>query len=415
MNQNSSRNILSSLETLSNGEELSDLARLIQRHREHKLDRFNIFDVLRVTWLELPHSNFLAFLLDPSGNHGWGTAFLASFLTEVCGYPEAEHNLEQVEVLRERDYIDILLIDALNQRIVIIENKITSDEGEGQLESYWCAVQNNPNYQGWDATGIFLTPKGIQPSFDKYRPVGYDTIVQLVDALLKQEPSVPHPEDRENIIASVRQYSQMLRRHIVADKKADELSQRIIREHYASLQYLNNYFSSWKKEMVRKLANKLKQLIGESPEKLFADLSNPNYIRFGIASLRDFPELNAKHYVDRAPWTPSGQLLLFVLNNQPGSLVLDLYMYCDSAVLGDQVRPVREELEARARSKHPFHAAVLESPWLRLYRRSILPESAYHSVDEGALMAMLVTAWKSFIADDFLKIEQALKPRFLTE
>jgi hypothetical protein len=47
-----------------------DLERL-----EALLDRFNILEALGVVRQELRHSDFLAFLMDPKGNHGLGDAF----------------------------------------------------------------------------------------------------------------------------------------------------------------------------------------------------------------------------------------------------------------------------------------------------------------------------------------------------
>jgi hypothetical protein len=52
-----------------------DLERL-----EAMLDRFNILEALGVVRQELRHSDFLAFLMDPEGNHGLGDAFLKRLL-----------------------------------------------------------------------------------------------------------------------------------------------------------------------------------------------------------------------------------------------------------------------------------------------------------------------------------------------
>jgi hypothetical protein len=46
---------------------------------ERELGGFNILEVLGVVRHELRHSDFLAFLLDPSGKHGMGDFFLKRF------------------------------------------------------------------------------------------------------------------------------------------------------------------------------------------------------------------------------------------------------------------------------------------------------------------------------------------------
>ena len=40
-----------------------------------KMQTLNIFEVLGITNAEIRHSNFLAWLLDPNGNHGMGDKF----------------------------------------------------------------------------------------------------------------------------------------------------------------------------------------------------------------------------------------------------------------------------------------------------------------------------------------------------
>jgi hypothetical protein len=50
---------------------------------ESKLNKFNPLKVLKVDEYEIRHSNMLAWLLDPSENHGLGEEFFKKFLGEV--------------------------------------------------------------------------------------------------------------------------------------------------------------------------------------------------------------------------------------------------------------------------------------------------------------------------------------------
>ncbi|MEH1869842.1 MAG: PD-(D/E)XK nuclease family protein [Nostoc sp.] len=50
---------------------------------ESKLAQFNIFEAIGVVRQELRHSNFLAFLLNPSENHRLDDIFLKRFLKRV--------------------------------------------------------------------------------------------------------------------------------------------------------------------------------------------------------------------------------------------------------------------------------------------------------------------------------------------
>lgn len=411
MSQNESQHIIDGLDKLSHDGVLQKLADLRDEHREYKLPRFNIFDVLHVTWRELPHSDFLQFLLDPKSNHNWGTAFLDLFLNQVCDVADGNDHAK-MEVLREWQYIDILLKDESKHLIVVIENKITSGEGEGQLESYWCKIQEKYPDPDWTKKFIYLTPAGLSPSHSAYQAVGYDAIAQLIDKLMAEVFTLPSweldPADKANVKSAVRQYVQMLRRHIMTDKEVRELSLEILREHLSSIQYLHSFYASWQKEMTNKIRDGLKLLISKEPEHIFADHHLPNYMRFGIKSLQDVQELQAPPDMKRTLWTPSGQLLLFVLNNQPGSLVVELFLYCDDEVIRDKMKPIREKTEKLAENTPPFHAGKLVSPWLRIYSRPLLTESDYQACDERKLLESLENSWRKFMEGDFEQIEQAL-------
>ncbi|HVZ93516.1 MAG TPA: PD-(D/E)XK nuclease family protein, partial [Phycisphaerales bacterium] len=50
---------------------------------EELLGRFNIFDALRLERVEIRHSNFLAWLLDPGESHGVGDLFLKALLMDL--------------------------------------------------------------------------------------------------------------------------------------------------------------------------------------------------------------------------------------------------------------------------------------------------------------------------------------------
>jgi hypothetical protein len=55
-----------------------DLQRL-----EILLRKFNLFEALKLVWVEVRHSDFLAYLLDPQQNHGLRDSFLKALLQSV--------------------------------------------------------------------------------------------------------------------------------------------------------------------------------------------------------------------------------------------------------------------------------------------------------------------------------------------
>lgn len=145
-----------------------DLERL-----EALLEQFNVFEALGVVRQELRHSDFLAFLLDPLQNHGLGDAFLRKLLQKAVVVGQSDTlpvtlidldiwSLEGVSGQREWRGIDILLLDDQHQLVVIIENKIDSQEHSNQLNRYRQVIRQH--YPNWRTLALYLTPDGDEPS-----------------------------------------------------------------------------------------------------------------------------------------------------------------------------------------------------------------------------------------------------------
>src|SRR5438093_13703466 len=111
------------------GEENSDSLEALERfvvenddllQLESHIGRFNIFDALGIARVEIRHSNFLAFLLDPAESHGQGQLFLKALLMDLFNSVPAELrplspmelgriDLHGVEIRREWEHIDLLI------------------------------------------------------------------------------------------------------------------------------------------------------------------------------------------------------------------------------------------------------------------------------------------------------------------
>ncbi len=106
---------------------------------------FNVFEAMGAVSQELRHSDFLAFLLDPRANHRLGDRFSKGWLKRVVQSAHGDAHADNASVasvvdsglfdridmggarvFRERDRIDILLVDQNNRLAVVIENKISS-------------------------------------------------------------------------------------------------------------------------------------------------------------------------------------------------------------------------------------------------------------------------------------------------
>ena len=96
-----------------------------------RLGEFNLFDVLRVSGMEIRHSNVLAWLLSPNESHGLGDIFLRRFLSRLLmNHDEADVNISpaqvelmnfsDVEVLRVHEGADTLGVEEVHFRALTV-------------------------------------------------------------------------------------------------------------------------------------------------------------------------------------------------------------------------------------------------------------------------------------------------------
>jgi len=151
---------------------------------------FNPFEVLGLETYELRHTKTLAWLLDPTGSHNMGKAFLERFLGGLPhgGAMRMPANLDAARVFSELPVKNktLRLGDALSSEgtdaaetdsskridvymqvesalFLAIEAKIGANEHGNQLENYREAVQKQAAGQA-PATLLYLTLDGAQPA-----------------------------------------------------------------------------------------------------------------------------------------------------------------------------------------------------------------------------------------------------------
>ena len=166
---------------------------------EAYLNRFNPIRIMRMEGMELRHSNILAWLLDPLETHGLGDRFLKSFLSEALrgesakGKPTAleitQADLQDIEVRREWQHIDIFLLSRRNNWAFIVENKFHAAQHKGQLSKYIDKVRSafEPEEGKLDIRGVFLTLHDEEPAEPSYASIGYDAVCDLLARAMQTE------------------------------------------------------------------------------------------------------------------------------------------------------------------------------------------------------------------------------------
>lgn len=153
---------------------LSELSGRLKQHPPYRpLSDCNVFQELGVAWDERRMCRFLANLLDPEGDHGFGILFLSTFLQAVL--PECPmsgtllaHTAVTTEFpLENGRRIDIVLENA--RYFIPIEVKIGAVDQEGQCYDYYQHAKNAPL--------IYLTRFASAPSeYSRTKPDGSDSL-----------------------------------------------------------------------------------------------------------------------------------------------------------------------------------------------------------------------------------------------
>jgi hypothetical protein len=145
-------------------------------------EHFNLFAVLERTRCEHTHSNFLAWLLDPTEAHGLNDAFLKAFVKAV--FDEDLGNTRDVVVQREYRHCDIVVWQRADW-VLVIENKVDSTQGKDQLNKYarYWRRRFKKRYLA------FLTPTEERPKYHEFVRVSYDAVRRVLMNLPANEES----------------------------------------------------------------------------------------------------------------------------------------------------------------------------------------------------------------------------------
>jgi hypothetical protein len=356
-----------------------DLERL-----ESLVNSFNIFEALGVARQELRHSDFLAFLLDPRQPHGLGDRFLKRFLQRALDEYSGQvpvtsieielQSLDQMFPYRERQNIDILLLDEANRIAVIIENKIGSAEHSGQLQRYRETVHRQ--YPGWKIIPIFLSPDGAPPTDDDFIAFDYGAISEIVLSLAESRRTNLEPE----VYGLLHHYARLLRRYVVEDSEIADLCRQIYAKHQRAPDLILEH-----RPGDRETRNAfIEDLIAQTDTPI-EDEHSKSGVRF-LPQAWDLPELRHSR-----GWTATERILLFEFISRQKSLTLAL-------VVGPGDPEVRNAvIEASRAAGYPFRPSTKPGPvWTQLYSEPILKERDFDRLSVEEKQDRIRRFWSQF-------------------
>jgi hypothetical protein len=210
---------------------------------ESLIGKFNIFDALDIARVEIRHSNFLAFLLDPAESHGQGQLFLKAVLMDLLKEARAElrpfspieldgTDLRGVDVRREWGHIDLLITCQQPAFVIVIENKVGSHEHSNQLGRYETTIKDH--YPDARPLYVYLTPKSDEPSQDAWVPYSYADIHRV----LTRVRTTYNNAIGEDVLVFLDHYLSLIGTRFMNNEIIDELCQRIHKNHRRALELI---------------------------------------------------------------------------------------------------------------------------------------------------------------------------------
>ena len=260
-----------------------------------QLATFNIFRALKVEEVEIRHSNTLGWLLDPAESHGLGDVFLRRILSNILlesnvdieGLSAAQVELmdfSDIEVRREWKHIDVLVIDRENKLVLLIENKLGSGEGLGQLARYQKTVGHE--FPSFKLVPVFLTLEGKSSEdqeASEYIAHSHAKLLGVLDRIIKQRCE----QMLEAVVTFLAHYTNTLRRLTMQDNALIELCQKIYRKHREAIKLIVEYGE------VSSFSQLASEIVGHADCEILR--KNPkNLGSFQLRGQRSFPR-TARH------------------------------------------------------------------------------------------------------------------------
>jgi hypothetical protein len=236
---------------------------------ERCLQRFNLFDVLRSSDTEIRHSNVLAWLLDPKESHGLNDLFLRKWLMTVFGEyqrPGAirlaplliqNASFKSVAIRREWQHIDILIeIKTADgeQWAICVENKVHSQQREGQLSDYRKIVEDHyprPAKHGF----VFLTRWQEEPADPIFADANYAQIAGVLKKCLSTGSSDLASEPR----LFIKHYVTLLEERFMETSPVGRLARQIYAKHKKALDLILEHRPDSRQELADAVSNLMRK------------------------------------------------------------------------------------------------------------------------------------------------------------
>jgi hypothetical protein len=221
------------------------------------------------------HSNFIASLLDPNGDHYKGDLFLKLFL-ETCGIDDFSIDTSRATVFKEFKHIDIYISDG--KKHIILENKVYAKDQPTQIARYIEAIKKE-GAEDEDIYVLYLHPDGELPKGDSlggyklnqdntklekegssinFKVISYDKeILEWIDRCKNEVSNITDL----NVFLS--QYKDVIEMIYDRYKRIDEMETanlvEIFKENYTAVSEIANNYQETRKKIIDEFFKNVKE------------------------------------------------------------------------------------------------------------------------------------------------------------
>lgn len=375
---------------------------------EEMLSDFNIFETLGLVNTEIRHSNMLAWLLDPKETHGLNSYFLNSFLKHFIDQNGSNSgisifdidnlNYVDVEIHRERENIDLLIIIKNNIKniVVCIENKVYSGESKDQLKKYKDIIENE--FSEEIKLFMFLTREGFDSSDnDTWGLFSYKTISTILDNILKYKTDVLN----STILTFINHYNLILKKHIMGDSEIEVICNQIYAKHKKALDLI---FEK-KNDEQKVIGDFLQKLIKKKENEITIDNCSKIFIRFSSKII----EIKVLEKTSGTKWTDSEKLVLFEFVNVKDKLNLKLVVGPSKKT--EYKKMIFDDLKKGSTGNEKLFQLPKKNDgsWNSIYSIPILHKKDFENNDIEKLTEIITEKFDKFMAGDFITINNIFK------
>lgn len=383
-----------------------EVQKLFEDINNNVLD-FNVLEITGMGNQEIKHSNILGWFFSDA-EHNLEYKILESFLKKIIAINEVENlqdylylskHRKDIIIYREKDNIDLLIVDEANKVLFVIENKVFASErtfGDdgGQLQKYEDII-NHKYSKEYQKYFIYLTIDLSEPSRENWLKATHEMIVESLNEISKNKDiSVKTKVIFESYIDTLK------RNGIVEDKELRELCLKIwnIPKYKEALEILNNY----KPDIFNLISEYLQKILKEQYTQIVElDDSIKSLIRFSDSSW-----INKEQKTGEG-WTASKNVLLYEFQNSIyGGLNLKL-------IIGPSTNEdFRNKLFEIATNNNKFKPGKnLSKKWNQIYSISMISKEEITEKSFDDLQTMLNEKLNTFFTEngEFHKIREIIK------